>query len=208
MAPAGLRLSLDIAAPRPVITPFTLRYSIDENGGQFDACSAESELSRDRILRAAKKAGYDGSFDCVIGMGVPSPNWARAAELGIGALAELGGGSMTIANADMTLVAAEGTAPALFDTVVGELESALPQVFAVHAVLPEPETDTAQGPSEFVATLSPEGRFSCAGGFLTRPCARFPQAMQRRGLAAATSTAPRGLSMTCLSTGRCGYWPG
>ena len=163
MAPAGLRLSLDIAAPRPVITPFTLRYSIDETGGQFDACSAESELSRDRILRAAKKAGYDGSFDCVIGMGVPSPNWARAAELGIGALAELGGGSMTIANADMTLVAAEGTAPALFDTVVGELESALPQVFAVHAVLPEPETDTAQGPSEFVATLSPEGQVQLRG---------------------------------------------
>ncbi|UWR45470.1 OmpA family protein [Phaeobacter inhibens] len=163
MAPAGLRLSLDIAAPRPVITPFTLRYSLDDAGGRFDACSAESELSRDRILRAATKAGFDGKADCVIGMGVPSPNWARAAELGIASLSELGGGSVTLANADMTLVAAEGTAPALFDHVVGELESALPQVFALHAVLPEPETEDGNGPSEFTATLSPEGQVQLRG---------------------------------------------
>ncbi|MFV1562301.1 OmpA family protein [Phaeobacter sp. JH41b] len=163
MAPAGLRLSLDIAAPRPVITPFTLRYSIDGSGGRFDACSAESELSRDRILRAAEKAGFDGKVDCVIGMGVPSPNWARAAELGTAALAELGAGSMTLANADMTLVAAEGTAAALFDHVVGELESALPQVFAVHAVLPQPEANAGNGPPEFTATLSPEGQVQLRG---------------------------------------------
>lgn len=163
MAPAGLRLSLDIAAPRPVITPFTLRYSLDDAGGRFDACSAESELSRDRILRAATKAGFDGKTDCVIGMGVPSPNWARAAELGIASLSELGGGSVTLANADMTLVAAEGTAPALFDHVVGELESALPQVFALHAVLPEPETEDGNGPPEFTATLSPEGQVQLRG---------------------------------------------
>ncbi|ATG42170.1 OmpA domain-containing protein [Phaeobacter piscinae] len=163
MAPAGLRLSLDIAAPRPVITPFTLRYSLDDTGGRFDACSAESELSRDRILRAATKAGFDGKADCVIGMGVPSPNWARAAELGIASLAELGAGSVTLANADMTLVAAEGTAPALFDHVVGELESALPQVFALHAVLPEPETNEGSGPPEFTATLSPEGQVQLRG---------------------------------------------
>ncbi|UWR92727.1 OmpA family protein [Phaeobacter inhibens] len=163
MAPAGLRLSLDIAAPRPVITPFTLRYSLDDAGGRFDACSAESELSHDRILRAATKAGFDGKADCVIGMGVPSPNWARAAELGIASLSELGGGSVTLANADMTLVAAEGTAPALFDHVVGELESALPQVFALHAVLPEPETEDGNGPPEFTATLSPEGQVQLRG---------------------------------------------
>ncbi|APG48441.1 OmpA family protein [Phaeobacter porticola] len=163
MAPAGLRLSLDIAAPRPVITPFTLRYSIDEASGHFDACSAESELSRDRILRAATKAGFSGEVDCVIGMGVPSPNWARAAELGIAALAELGTGSVTLANADMTLVAAEGISPSLFDHVVGELESALPQVFALHAVLPVPASNAASGPPEFTATLSPEGQVQLRG---------------------------------------------
>ncbi|MBY6056183.1 OmpA family protein [Leisingera daeponensis] len=163
LAPPGLRLAMDIAAPRPVITPFTLRFLLEEGGAQFDACSAESEESRKRILAAARKAGLEGEADCVIGMGVPSPNWARAAELSIASLAELGGGSVTIANADITLVAAEGTASGTFDHVVGELESALPRVFALHAVLPVPESSATAGPPEFTATLSPEGQVQLRG---------------------------------------------
>ena len=163
MAPPQIRLSLDIAAPRPVITPFTLRFLISESGARFDACSAEDEESRARILSAARAAGLEGEADCVIGMGVPSPTWADAAELSIQSLAKLGQGSVTIANADITLVAAEGTPEAQFDTVVGELETALPQVFALHAVLPMPETDAAAGPPEFTATLSPEGQVQLRG---------------------------------------------
>src|SRR5690606_24737304 len=52
-APDGLRLEMTIAAPRPVITPFTLRFLIDDNGARFDACSAATEAGRDRILEAA-----------------------------------------------------------------------------------------------------------------------------------------------------------
>ena len=162
-APPGMRLALDIAAPRPVITPFTLRFLLGPDGAEFDACSAESEESRNRILAAARKAGLQDEADCVIGMGVPSPNWARAAELSIAGLAELGGGAVTIANADITLVAAEGTENALFDHVAGELENALPRVFALHAVLPVPETQDAGGTPEFTATLSPEGQVQLRG---------------------------------------------
>ncbi|KIC12056.1 membrane protein [Leisingera sp. ANG-M1] len=162
-APPGLRLALEIAAPRPVITPFTLRFLLDQEGASFNACSAESEESRNRILAAARAAGLQGEADCVIGMGVPSPNWAKAAELSIAGLAELGGGSVTIANADITLVASEGTAEAQFDHVVGELESALPRVFALHAVLPAPEAQEASAIPEFTATLSPEGQVQLRG---------------------------------------------
>lgn len=162
-APPGLRLALDIAAPRPVITPFTLRFLIDEDGARFDACSAESEKSRSRILNAAFRAGLSGNDVCTIGMGVPSPHWSKAAEVAIAALAELGGGSVTFADADVTLVAAEGTNPAVFDRIVGELETELPDVFALHAVLPEPEQKAASGPPEFVATLSPEGLVQLRG---------------------------------------------
>ncbi len=163
LAPPGLRLAMDIAAPRPVVTPFTLRFLLGQDGAQFDACSAETEESRNRIIDAARKAGLEGDADCVIGMGVPSPNWARAAELSIASLAELGGGSVTIANADITLVAAEGTASGTFDHVVGELENALPRVFALHAVLPVPEASATAGPPEFTATLSPEGQVQLRG---------------------------------------------
>ena len=163
MAPPELHLVLDITAARPVISPFTLRFLIGEGGARFDACSAESAESRAAILSAARAAGLEGDVDCVIGMGVPSPNWSRASALSIASLASLGQGTITIANADITLVAAEGTAPDLFDKVVGELENALPEVFALHSVLPMPTNDSAAGPPEFTATLSPEGQVQLRG---------------------------------------------
>lgn len=162
-APAAVRMSVDIAAPRPVITPFTLRFLIDEDGARFDACSADTEATRNRILNAAFRAGLSGNDQCILGMGVPSPHWGKAAELSIAALADLGGGSVTISDADITLAAAQGTAPAIFDNVVGELETALPDVFELHAVLPDPDNRIDAGPPEFVATLSPEGLVQLRG---------------------------------------------
>lgn len=161
--PSKLRLALSISAPRPVITPFTLRFVLDSDGARFDACSAENQTSGDQILAAARKAGLPDKAACVIGMGVPSPNWAAAAEQAIESVAELGGGSVTFSDADITLIAAEGTDQRVFDRVVGELETSLPGVFALHAMLPTPATDEKQGPPEFVATLSPEGLVQLRG---------------------------------------------
>ena len=69
---------------------------------------------------------------------------------------------MTFADADITLVAQPGTDQALFDRVVGELETALPDVFALRAKLPKVEDPNA-GPPEFTATLSPEGQVQIRG---------------------------------------------
>ncbi|MEP1586934.1 MAG: OmpA family protein [Tateyamaria sp.] len=161
-SPPGLQMTLDVAAPRPVITPFTLRLVKDETSTRFDACSADTDATRDRILQAAQDAGLSGSANCIVGMGVPSPNWGRAVQQAIGALDDLGTGSVTFSDADVTLVAAEGTPQSDFDRVVGELENRLPDVFALHAVLPE-TVDPNQGPPEFTATLSPEGQVQLRG---------------------------------------------
>ncbi len=161
-APRDLRLSLDIATPRPVITPFTLRFELDANGGRFDACSADTVEARARILEAAVQAGANGNLRCTVGMGVPSPNWSKAVEQAIDAVARLEGGSVSFADADITLMAAAGTDQALFDRVVGELETALPAVFALNAQLPK-EADPNAGPPEFTATLSPEGQVQLRG---------------------------------------------
>lgn len=162
-APPSLRVGLAISAPRPVVTPFTLRYLIDEEGGHFDACSAQDEKARDRIVAAAKNAGLTGPYSCTVALGEPSPRWPEAAEKSIQALFRIGQGSVTMSDADITLIAAEGTDPAVFDRVVGELETELPAVFALHAVLPEPETTNANGPVEFSATHSPEGLVQLRG---------------------------------------------
>lgn len=162
-APDDVRLALTISAPRPVITPFTLRFVIDEAGARFDACSADTDEARERILRAAGKAGVQARADCVVGMGVPSPQWARAAELAIAALAELGGGSVTLSDADVALLAPEGTPQNRFDDVAGKLEADLPEVFALTATLPPPPDAAEPAAPEFVATLSPEGQVLIRG---------------------------------------------
>ena len=161
-APPGLRLRLDISTPRPVITPFTLRFLIDENGARFDACSADTETARRQILQSAKLAGLEGAANCTVGMGVPSPKWSSAVDDSIKALAKLGGGSVTFSNADVTLIGAEGIPQAQFDRIIGELENQLPPTFALQAKLPE-TVDPNQGPPEFTATLSPEGQVQLRG---------------------------------------------
>ncbi|UWR16073.1 OmpA family protein [Sulfitobacter sp. M368] len=161
-APPSLTLVLDIAAPRPVITPFALRFGIDENGARFDACSADTEEARIRILAAGTRAGVSGTARCTVGLGVPSPNWAKAVTQAIDAVQRLEGGSVTFADADITLVALPGSDQAQFDRVVGELENSLPEVFALRAKLPKLEDPNA-GPPEFTATLSPEGQVQLRG---------------------------------------------
>lgn len=158
LTPDEVRLGLAISAPHPVIAPFTLRARIEDGKFAFDACSADSEEARDAILAAALAAGAEGPLDCRLGLGAPSPDWGTAAAQGIAALRSLGDGTLTLSDADMALVAAPATNPALFDRVAGDLEGALPEVFALSAERPAPAAaDAPQGPPEFTATLSEEG---------------------------------------------------
>ena len=161
-APEGITLELAISAPRPVITPYTLRFQIDGEAAKFDACSAPNDTARQRILAAAKAAGMQGDGSCRIGLGVPSTQWAAAVEMTIAALKDLGGGTITFSDADISLIALEGTAQGRFDEVIGRLETSLPEVFALHSELPQ-ATNEAEGPPEFVATLSPEGQVQIRG---------------------------------------------
>lgn len=167
-APGGLGLTVRISAPRPVIMPFTLRFLIDEHGAHFDTCSAHSSEGRDVIISAAHAVGMTGKAGCIIGLGVPTPEWPQAVAMSIAAIGVLEGGSVTFSDADITLVAPDATAQTVFDKVTSELEAALPDVFSLHAVLPEPVAidgsgEGDAGPPEFVATLSPEGQVQLRG---------------------------------------------
>lgn len=160
--PEGLTVVIDISAPRPVLTPFTLRFVLDEQGARFDACSADTDRARSRILAAGEQAGVQGRPDCTIGLGVPSPSWADAATTAIGAVKALGAATVTFSDADLSLVAADSVSQADFDRIVGELDTALPDVFSLSAIL-ERKVDTAQGPAEFTASLNSEGRVELRG---------------------------------------------
>ena len=163
--PADITSKIGISAPRPVITPFTLRFRITADGASFDACSADSPEAAAQILAAAKKAGLAEEATCRQGLGVPSPLWSKAATQAIAAVTKLGGGSVTLSDADVTLTAPAGTDPALFDTITSRLDGDLPEVFALNPILlvaPENPEDDAAIP-EMVATLSPEGQVQIRG---------------------------------------------
>ncbi len=162
-APKGLALMLDISAPRPVIAPFTLRFLIDQDGARFDACSADSDKAGSRILAAAAAAGVSDKATCTVGLGVPTPEWADAVVMALGAVEKLGSGSITFSDADIALMAGPDVAQADFDDVVGELESNLPEVFSLKASQAAAGDLGGSDQMEFVARLSKDGKVDLSG---------------------------------------------
>lgn len=160
----GLEIIIDISAPRPVITPFAFRMTREDDTATLEVCSADSEASAARILRAAEAAGLAPDQTCDVGLGVPSTEWARAIEVAIAALAQLGDGTLTFSDADVSLIAKAGTAQRDFDRVVGELDRNLPDLFSLQATLPPtPQGDGVQEEPEFIASLSESGAVQLRG---------------------------------------------
>ncbi len=153
-APNGVPLKLSISAPRPVLTPFTLRFVKDAKGTRFDACSADTEEAAVRIVSAGTAAGAPADSRCTVGMGVPSPRWADAAVAAITAVGKLPSATVTFSDADVTLLAGMGVPQKAFDSAVAGLRNALPQVFSLDAKLEKPSDVSAGGPVEFDASLA------------------------------------------------------
>ncbi|TCO71695.1 OmpA family protein [Rhodovulum euryhalinum] len=166
-APEGVTLDLDISAPRPMIAPFTLRFLLGDEGARFDACAADTAEAATLIAEAARRAGVVAPADCPLGLGVPAPTWGQAVARGIDALAEIGSGTLTFSDSNVTLVAAPGTDRTRFDKAVDRFRADLPAPFDLTATLAGPVkvdgNGTADGPREFVATLSPEGLVQLRG---------------------------------------------
>lgn len=161
--PSDVRMALDVTAPRPVISPFTVRFILEDGAAQFDACAVSADAGERKIIAAARDVGLTGPASCTLALGAPSRTWPDAVARSIAALGELGGGTVTLSDTDITLVAPQGTAQGLFDRIVGELENDLPDVFALEAVLPAAPDAAGAGIPQFTATRSPEGNVQLRG---------------------------------------------
>ncbi len=162
-SPEGLIVTLDISAPRPVVSPFVTRFIVDENGARFDSCVADTPAAERQIVATAQAVGIEGRIGCTVALGAPTTRWADAVTMSMSALSELGGGTITISDVDVTLVGKAGAVQGNFDRIAGELENALPDVFALEAILPAAPTAGEDGPPQFIATLSPEGLVQLRG---------------------------------------------
>jgi OmpA-OmpF porin, OOP family len=163
--PRGLVTSIDISAPRPAITPFTLRFVRDENGARFDACSADSVEARAAILQAARQAGATGVLECTIGLGTPSPRWQAATVAAIRLIGELGAGTITFSDTDVSLVVPATITVEQLDQAATMLQGRLPDIFSLQAtrLLPEADILAAQRGIEFVALRNTEGLVTLRG---------------------------------------------
>lgn len=160
--PEDVTVDLSISAPRPVITPFALRFILDDNGARFETCAAETDAGRAAILAAARPLGLPASVTCTLGLGAPSGDWGAAAAMAIAAVGELSGGTLTFADGDVSLIALPGTEQTQFDRVVGALQNSLPPLFVLDAQLPS-ASEADAGPPQFTATRSPEGDVQLRG---------------------------------------------
>ncbi|MFH5772952.1 OmpA family protein [Paracoccus sp. NGMCC 1.201697] len=151
--PAGISLKADVTAPRPVITPFTLRFVKDDKGARFEACAANDEAGRDRIVAAGAGAGVAGEAHCTLGLGAPTTRWADAAVPAIQAVATLGAGAVTLTDTQITLFAPASVPPATYDAAVAKLDAALPALFNLRAEH-EKQIEPIRGPAEFSAVIA------------------------------------------------------
>jgi len=162
-APEGVRVLLDISAPRPVIAPFTLRFVAEPGRMRFDACSADSEEARTAILAAAAEVGLTGQIGCRIGLGAPTPRWAEGAAAAVKAAAALGNAAATISDTEVRLVAEATVDQAAFDRAAADLRAALPEAFSLTAILREPADPGEDGPVTLSATLGEGPRLDLVG---------------------------------------------
>ncbi len=161
--PENVAVSLVLTAPRPVISPFVTRFILDEEGPRFDVCAVDGPEAKAKIETAAAAAGFKGDSGCVDALGVPSKTWGDAVALAIGAVTDLGGGTVTISNTDVAFLALEGTSEREYDNVIGRLENGLPEVFALTSELPVTPDEGEAAALTFNITRSTQGTVMLRG---------------------------------------------
>jgi OmpA-OmpF porin, OOP family len=209
--PDGLRVSLDISAPRPVIAPFTLRFVIDDDRGpRFDACAADTEAAQARILAAAAQAGAPEGTNCTIGLGVPTTSWGVATEAGIAALASLGSGTITYSDADVSLIVPHTVAEDAFDAASGGSIVPCPRFSRSKrsAWIRRPTTRNVPIHPSSSPPCRPKDRCCCAAAFRTPAPVTPCKALPARASAWRRLKRPLGLNRPCPRAGRFGCWPG
>ena len=164
----ALRLALDISAPRAGdLALYRAVHFPTSRARASTPAPPHTEAGRTKIISAGIAAGVKGAVDCTIGLGVPSPDWPDAVARGIAAVRDMGGGSLTFSDADITLIAADGHAAGHLRP--GDRRArgrSAGGVFAARACCPSPEIrhrSRPAGPPEFIATLGPAGSVQLRG---------------------------------------------
>ena len=192
--PAGVGLLVEISAPRPVLTPFTLRFIKDDQGARFDACAADSPRARLMILRAAEAAGLPEGADCTIGLGVPTPRWADGIAAGIKAVGELGNATLTFNGAVLGSNASFGNASGAVEAFNLGILSAKGSLYVTRPTMnthtAKRETLVAMAKNLFEAVGSGKVSVAINARFALKDAADAHRALEGRGTTGSTVIIP------------------
>ena len=155
--PGFFKLHLDIQSPRPLIQPFSLRFTMDESGASLDKCSASDEYSKVVILSAMIKLGVDKESNCEIGIGVPADSWVDAVIIAATYVKEFEIASLTFENHNVSLVVSGNTGNDKFENIIDKLKKALPNEFQVAATLQPVLTKEIDNTNTFTVIKSLDG---------------------------------------------------
>ena len=155
--PGFFKLHLDIQSPRPLIQPFSLRFTMDESGASLDKCSASDEYSKVVILSAMIKLGVDKESNCEIGIGVPADSWVDAVIIAATYVKEFEIASLTFENHNVSLVVSGNTGNDKFENIIDNLKKALPNEFQVGATLQPVLTKEIDNTNTFTVIKSLDG---------------------------------------------------
>lgn len=146
-APDGIEVSYDVNAPRPVISPFALRAVFDAEGYRFDTCSAPDAGTQKMLIDTAGAYGLSTETVCNVGLGMPLETWPKAALAAITALGEMGPGTITILDTDISLFADESVSAEKYDWALQTLKANLPasmELKAEHMIVQKPKVSSTQ----------------------------------------------------------------
>ncbi len=157
LRPEGVSLTINISAPRPVISPYV--FIIDVAAPDAARCAAQDEVEATKIATKVERL-IGVQVRCDVGIGAPSTRWREAVELGLNALAGLGGGRLEMVDADVTLSAPDGVSEEDFQIISQILRVGLPDGFSLEATpieTPPRRAEAETQPIEFTATLNGDG---------------------------------------------------
>ncbi len=162
--PDNVDLVLNFSAPKAVVAPFRFVASMVNGSLDVKECWSDTEAAKGTIYSALSDLEADA--DCPEALGAPSPDWSKAITAGLGALAPLQNGDLTITDADVTLSGSQKTDLDTFEAAAKTLGETLPEFFSLKINSPgrtlPPEPRVKDIPT-FRATLDAAGTLTMSG---------------------------------------------
>lgn len=161
--PEMVALEIDITAPRPIFSPYSLVFERTETDTTL-LCHALTAEDADMIVQAAQKYGAPANATCEIGLGAPTQNWAILATFGFDVIHEMGTGRFEMQNSGITITAPRDFDADRFAAILVQYNNQLPEAYILRSVLPVSEvavTDTER--PYFEGKLSDDGNVILSG---------------------------------------------